>query len=146
LLEELEREATGRLTPENFNNKLLSHDLQVALIARYLFERYRPTLTMLHTQAAGQVLQEPDWRNPRRRRAVAASDQVVSVLLEVIERTKAWDTTAIIVTGDHGNTEVHTQVRPNVWLGTVRGERGRRPASARRAAARKAGDVPHRRA
>jgi predicted AlkP superfamily pyrophosphatase or phosphodiesterase len=116
LLEELEREATGRMTPENFNNKFLMHDLQVALIARYLFEQYRPTLLMLHTQAAGQVLQEPDWRNPRRERAVAASDQVVSVLLEVIERTKAWDTTAIIVTGDHGNTEVHTQLRPNVWL------------------------------
>jgi predicted AlkP superfamily pyrophosphatase or phosphodiesterase len=116
LFEELEREATGRLTPENFDNKSVIHDLQVALIARYLFERYRPTLLMLHTQSANQVLQEPDWRNPRRRRAVASSDQVVSVMLEVIERTKAWDTTAVIVTGDHGNTEVHTQLRPNVWL------------------------------
>ncbi|HEX7705796.1 MAG TPA: ectonucleotide pyrophosphatase/phosphodiesterase, partial [Thermoanaerobaculia bacterium] len=116
LFEELEREATGRLTHESFNNKSLTHDLQVALMARYLFEHYRPTLLMLHAQSANQVLQEPDWRNPRRRRAVAASDQVVSVLLEVIERTKAWETTAVIVTGDHGNTEVHTQLRPNVWL------------------------------
>jgi hypothetical protein len=125
LLEELEREATGRLTPENFNNKYLMHDLQVALIARYLFERKRPTLLMLHTQSAGQVLQEPDWRNPRRQRAVAASDQVVSLIVEVIERTKAWDETALIVVGDHGNTEVHTQIRPNKWL-IEAGLRGRR--------------------
>ncbi len=116
LLEELERDATGRLTPENFNNKWISHDLRVALIAEYLLERYQPTLLLVHTQASNQVPQEPDWRNPRRARSVAGSDQVVSMILEVIERTKAWDRTAVIVTGDHGNTEVHTQIRPNVWL------------------------------
>lgn len=115
-LEELEREATGRLSPENFNNRYLSHDLRVALLAEYLFERYRPTLLLVKTQASVQVPQEPDWRNPRRRRAIAASDQVVSILLEVIERTKTWDRTAVLVVGDHGNTEVHTQVRANVWL------------------------------
>ena len=115
-LEELEREATGRLSPENFNNKWLSHDLRVALLAEYLFEKYRPTLLLVHTQTSNQVPQEPDWRNPRRMRSVAASDQIVSIILEVIERTKTWDNTAVIVTGDHGNTEVHTQIRPNVWL------------------------------
>jgi predicted AlkP superfamily pyrophosphatase or phosphodiesterase len=115
-LEELEREATGRLSPENFNNRWLSHDLRVALLAEYLFERYRPTLLLVHTQTSNQVPQEPDWRNPRRARSVAASDQIVSIIMEVIERTKTWDTTAVIVTGDHGNTEVHTQIRPNLWL------------------------------
>ena len=115
-LEELEREATGHLSPENFNNKWLSHDLRVALLAEYLFERYRPTLLIVHTQTSNQVPQEPDWRNPRRGRSIAASDQVVSIILEVIERTKTWDKTAVIVTGDHGNTEVHTQIRPNLWL------------------------------
>lgn len=124
-LEELEREATGRLSPENFNNKWLSHDLRVALLAEYLFERYRPTLLLVHTQTSNQVPQEPDWRNPRRARSVAASDQIVSIILEVIERTKTWDDTAVIVTGDHGNTEVHTQFRPNLWLMEA-GLRGKR--------------------
>jgi hypothetical protein len=124
-LEELEREATGRLSPENFNNKWLSHDLRVALLAEYLFEKYRPTLLLVHTQTSNQVPQEPDWRNPRRMRSVAASDQIVSIILEVIERTKTWDSTAVIVTGDHGNTEVHTQIRPNLWLieAGLRGQR-----------------------
>lgn len=123
-LEELEREATGRLSPANFNNRWLSHDLRVALLAEYLFEKYRPTLLLVHTQTSNQVPQEPDWRNPRRARSVAASDQVVSLILEVIERTKTWDRTAVIVTGDHGNVEVHSQIRPNVWLmgGGLRGE------------------------
>ena len=115
-LEELEREATGRLSPENFNNRWISHDLRVALLAEYLFERYRPTLLLVHTQTSNQVPQEPDWRNPRRGRSVAASDAVVSVLVEVLERTRTWGDTAVIVTGDHGNTEVHSQIRPNLWL------------------------------
>jgi hypothetical protein len=125
LLEELEREATGRLSPENFNNKWLSHDLRVALLAEYLFERYRPTLLLVHTQTSNQVPQEPDWRNPRRGRSVAASDQIVSIIMEVLERTRTWDRTAVIVTGDHGNTEVHTQIRPNLWL-IEAGLRGRK--------------------
>ena len=116
LLEELEHDAAGHLSPENFNNKWISHDLRVALIAEYLFERYRPNLLLVHTQSSVQVPQEPDWRNPRRARAIAASDQVINMILEVIERTKTWDTTTVIVAGDHGNTEVHTQIRPNLWL------------------------------
>jgi hypothetical protein len=123
LLDELEREAAGRLTADNFSNRLLAHDLRLAAMAAYLFEKYRPTLLMVHTQATVQVPQEPDWRNPRRARAVAASDQVVSLLLEVVERTRAWDRTAVIVTGDHGMMEVHTQLRPNHWLA----EAGLRP-------------------
>jgi len=123
LLDELEREAAGRLTADNYSNRLLAHDLRLAAMAAYLFERRRPTLLMVHTQATVQVPQEPDWRNPRRARAVAASDQVVSLLLEVVERTRAWDRTAVVVTGDHGMMEVHTQLRPNLWLA----EAGLRP-------------------
>lgn len=116
LLAELEREATGRLHAENFSSKLLAHDIRLASMAAYLFERYRPNLLLVHVEGVVQIQQEPDWRNPRRVRAVACADVVVSLLLELIERTEAWDHTAIIVTGDHGMTEVHTQLRPNVWL------------------------------
>jgi Type I phosphodiesterase / nucleotide pyrophosphatase len=125
LFEELERDATGRLSPENFNNKWISHDLRIALIAEYIFERYRPNLLLVHTQSSNQVPQEPDWRNPRRARSLSASDQILSMILEVVERTKTWDETAVIATGDHGNIEVHTQIRPNVWL-TEAGLRGGR--------------------
>jgi hypothetical protein len=116
LMAELEREATGRLHTDNFSSKLLAHDVRLASMAAYLYERYRPTLLLVHVEGVVQIQQEPDWRNPRRVRAIACADLVVSLLLELIERTEAWDHTAIIVTGDHGMTEVHTQIRPNVWL------------------------------
>jgi hypothetical protein len=124
LLQEFEREATGPLTVDNFSSKLLAHDARLASMAAYLYERYRPTLLLVHVEGVVQIQQEPDWRNPRRARAIACADVVVSLLVEIIERTEAWDHTAIIVTGDHGMTEVHTQVRPNVWLADA----GLRPA------------------
>jgi hypothetical protein len=34
----------------------------------------------------------------------------------IMEVIKTWDETAVIVTGDHGNVEVHTQIRANLWL------------------------------
>jgi hypothetical protein len=123
LMAELEREAAGRLHLGNFSSKLLAHDIKVASMAAYLYETYRPTLMLAHLEGVVQIQQEPDWRNPRRIRAIAAADVVVSLLLEIIERTDAWGHTAIVVTGDHGMTEVHTQVRPNVWLA----EAGLRP-------------------
>jgi hypothetical protein len=116
LLVELEREATGRLHIDNFSSKLLAHDVRLASMASYLYERHRPTLLLVHVEGVVQIQQEPDWRNPRRVRAIACADVVVSLLLEVIERTDAWERTSIIVTGDHGMTEVHTQLRPNVWI------------------------------
>jgi hypothetical protein len=116
LMQELEREATGRLHVDNFSSKLLAHDVHLAQMAAYLYERYRPTLLLVHVEGVVQIQQEPEWRNPRRVRAIACADVVVSLLVELIERTEAWNHTTIIVTGDHGMTEVHTQVRPNVWL------------------------------
>jgi hypothetical protein len=116
LLQELEREATGRLHTGNFSSKLLAHDVHLAQMAAYLFERYRPTLLLVHAEGVVQIQQEPDWRNPRRVRAIACADLVVSLLVELIERTDAWPHTTLIVTGDHGMAEVHTQVRPNAWL------------------------------
>jgi predicted AlkP superfamily pyrophosphatase or phosphodiesterase len=116
LFDELEREATGRLDIDNFSSKLLAHDARLAAMASYLYRRHHPTLLLVHAEGAVQIQQEPDWRNPRRLRAIAGADQVVSHLLEAVEREDGWDRTAVIVTGDHGMMEVHTQLRPNVWL------------------------------
>ncbi|HEX6307083.1 MAG TPA: ectonucleotide pyrophosphatase/phosphodiesterase [Longimicrobiales bacterium] len=123
LLPELEREATGRLHIDNFSSRLLAHDVRLAAMATYLFDRYRPNLMLVHVEGVVQILQEPDWRNPRRLQAIACADVVVALLAELLDRTGAWDHTTLIATGDHGMTEVHTQVRPNAWLA----EAGLRP-------------------
>jgi hypothetical protein len=115
-LDELEREATGRLRLGNFSSKLLAHDVRLAGMASYLYETHRPTLSLIHCEGVVQIQQEPDWRNPRKMRAIAAADLVASLVVEVVEKSESWHDTTVIVCGDHGMTEVHTQIRPNVWL------------------------------
>ncbi len=116
LLAELEREAAGKLKVDNFSSDLLAHDLRLAAMAAYLFEQHRPTLLLVHLEAVVQIPQRTGWGSPRRASAIACADVVVASLLEAIERAGARDDTAIVVAGDHGMTEVHTQLRPNVWL------------------------------
>jgi predicted AlkP superfamily pyrophosphatase or phosphodiesterase len=87
LMQELEREATGRLHVDNFRSHLLAHDIRLGCMAAYLYDRYRPNLMLVHAEGVVQIQQEPDWRNPRRNRAIAGADVVVSLLVELIERT-----------------------------------------------------------
>ncbi|HET8654656.1 MAG TPA: ectonucleotide pyrophosphatase/phosphodiesterase [Longimicrobiaceae bacterium] len=114
---EIEREATGRLRPETFDNRRIASAIRVGMIGAYLFERYRPALLLVHTQPTTQVMQDPGWwTDPRKQRAVAASDRAISEILETVKRLGLRERTAFMIVGDHGMRSVHTQLRPNVWL------------------------------
>ena len=116
LFEEIEREATGVLHPEEFRLGSLARDDRVGDIAAYLFERYRPTLLLVHLIGTDHLQHEQGRANPRLRRAVGAADRALGTVLEAVERAGLRDRTAFIVTGDHGTSEAHTTLRPNVWL------------------------------
>jgi predicted AlkP superfamily pyrophosphatase or phosphodiesterase len=40
----------------------------------------------------------------------------IGQIIESLERAGIKDSTAIIVTGDHGFVDIHTVLAPNVWL------------------------------
>jgi predicted AlkP superfamily pyrophosphatase or phosphodiesterase len=116
LFEELERNATGPLTGDTFAISRLVREDRVGAIGAYLFERYRPTLLLLHCIGTDHVQHELGRDNPRVRRACGAADRAISQVLETVERLGLDDRTAFVVTGDHGSSDVHSQLRPNVWL------------------------------
>jgi predicted AlkP superfamily pyrophosphatase or phosphodiesterase len=116
LFEELEREATGPLRGENFGISRLAREDRVGAIAAYLLERYRPTLLLMHCIGTDHVQHELGRLNPRVRRACGAADRAVGQVLETVERLGLCDRTAFVITGDHGSADVHSQLRPNVWL------------------------------
>lgn len=132
LIEELEREACGPLRDANFAINRLAREDRVGSIASYLFERYCPTLVMMHLIGTDHIQHEVGRDNPKTRRAVGAADRAIAQVHEAVERAKKLDTTAFIVTGDHGTADVHTLLKPNVWL--------------RRAGLLGSGDEPHWRA
>jgi hypothetical protein len=116
LFAELEREATGRLREPTFGIERLAREDRVGGMAAYLFERYRPTLLLMHLISTDHVQHDRGRNNPLTRRAVGAADRAIGQVLEVVERLGLRGRTAFVVTGDHGAADVHTELRPNAWL------------------------------
>ena len=132
LFEEIEREATGVLNAEEFQLGSPGRDDLTGHIAAYLFERYRPTLLLVHLIGADHVQHLHGRGDPRLRRAIATADRAIGTILEAVERAGLLSTTAILVAGDHGTIQAHTELRPNAWLadadlrqGTLHGGRWR---------------------
>ncbi len=116
LWDELEREATGRLTLANFNYGALCRDDHAGDIAAYLLETYLPALMTVH------LVETDDYQHNQGRdgqdvpRAVAAADRAISKMYEAAQRARILDRTAFVITGDHGFIDHQRQLRPNVWL------------------------------
>jgi len=47
---------------------------------------------------------------------VAAADRAIGEILEAIERVRLKDSTTLIIVGDHGFMDMHSVIRPNIWL------------------------------
>lgn len=116
LWEELEREATGRLTLENFNYGVLARDDRAGEISAYLLASRRPGLMTVHLVETDDF-QHRDGRGGNRvARAVAAADRAISRIVEAADRVGILERTAFVITGDHGFIEHEVRVKPNVWL------------------------------
>lgn len=116
LLEEIEREATGRLHGRNFTIDHLTRDDRVGAAAAYLLETYRPNLLLVHLIGTDHFQHEDGRESPRVELSVAAADRAVAQIHEAAERAGILERTAFVVTGDHGHIDLHTRLAPNVWL------------------------------
>lgn len=116
LFEELEREATGKLSDRTFSLGSLGREDAVGAMAAYLFDRHRPTLMLVHVIGLDHVRHRLGRENPAAARAVAAADRALARIVETIERLGLDDRVTFVVTGDHGSVDVHTTLLPNVWL------------------------------
>lgn len=116
LLEELEREATGRLSPVNFSFGRLSLDDKSSEMAAYLLATYKPNLLTLHLIGVDYFQHEQGREGDMVRRAVAALDRCISRIVDAAEQARIRERTTFLVTGDHGFVDLHTEVAPNVWL------------------------------
>lgn len=116
LVEEIERESTGPLTPENFTLGHLEQDERAGEAAAYLFRRYRPTLLALHLVETDRVQHEEGRQGPGLREALAVADAAVSRLQSTVEEAGLAERTAFVIVGDHGFVDVETALFPNAWL------------------------------
>jgi predicted AlkP superfamily pyrophosphatase or phosphodiesterase len=129
LFEEIEKNTTGKLTSDDFNADYLSMDENIARIGAYIIKTYKPNLTAIHFVCVDHFEHSEGRDGPMVRKAVEQADCGVGRILEALKAAGILDSTAIIVTGDHGFVDIHTALCPNVWLAqnglisTVNGKR-----------------------
>ncbi|HRE50880.1 MAG TPA: ectonucleotide pyrophosphatase/phosphodiesterase [Flavitalea sp.] len=118
LLDEIQREATGRLSNTDFSMQgdYIVQDQTMARIGAYLIREYKPNFISIHLSAVDHF-EHSDGRDGNMvRRAVSGVDREIRTIVESIHRAGIADSTAIIITGDHGHVDINITIAPNVWL------------------------------
>ena len=116
LFEEVQQNATGKLEGNDFNLDYLSGDENSARIAGYLIRKYKPAFLAVHLANVDHFEHEEGRDGDKVRQAVASVDRAVKTILESLQKAGIKDSTAVIVTGDHGFVDIHTSISPNIWL------------------------------
>ena len=116
LFDEIEKNATGKLTSNDFNSDYLTMDENTARTGAYIIRTYKPNLTTIHLVCVDHNEHKEGREGQLVKAAVAAADHAVGKILEAVQMAGIKDSTIIIVTGDHGFVDVHTTLAPNVWL------------------------------
>ncbi|AMR30808.1 AP endonuclease [Mucilaginibacter sp. PAMC 26640] len=116
LFEEIEREATGKLDAQKLSSDYSSADENGSRMVAYIIKKYKPNLLTFHIFAVDHAEHGEGRDGEHVRKAIAGADHAVNNILEAIEQAGIKDSTAVIVTGDHGFVNVHTALAPNVWL------------------------------
>lgn len=116
LLDELEREATGKLNHENFGAGSMNRDARTAAMTNYLMNTYKPNLMTVHLITTDYAQHATGLKSDRVSAAVGGADHAVGLILENLERNKLLDSTTVIVCGDHGFVDYSQSIAPNIWL------------------------------
>lgn len=116
LVEELEREATGRLSSQNFSFGRFNLDDKSSEMAAYLLATYKPNLLTLHLLSVDRIQHDEGREGPTLPRALATLDRGVSRIVEAAEQAGILDRTTFLITGDHGFIDLQTRLAPNVWF------------------------------
>ncbi|MBC7655041.1 MAG: alkaline phosphatase family protein [Oligoflexus sp.] len=116
LFEEIEQNATGKLTAVDLNSDFLSADENGSRMVAYLIKKHQPNLLTFHIFSVDHASHAEGRDGEMVRKAVAGADHAVGNILEAIEQAGIKENTSVIITGDHGFVDVNKSLSPNVLL------------------------------
>ncbi|WP_343693036.1 ectonucleotide pyrophosphatase/phosphodiesterase [Chitinophaga sp.] len=116
LFEEIQANATGLLEANDMDLHYLSMNENLGRMTAYLIRRYKPNLIAVHLPNTDEFEHMEGREGPGVRKAVAAADRAIGDIMEALQKAGIKDSTALIVTGDHGFVDTHSSLAPNVWL------------------------------
>lgn len=116
LFEEIQQQATGKLSYSQMNLNNLAIDENLSRMASYLLKKYKPNFTTVHIVCVDHAEHGTGRSGVEVDKALASADHAVSNILEAVQAAGIADSTTIIVTGDHGFVDINTSFSPNVLL------------------------------
>lgn len=114
--DELEREATGTIQGDDLSNSNPSKENRVAEIVAYIAKKSAPNVMTVALQHTDSYQHRYGRDHKKVRRAVSAADRAISRIVEAYENLGILEETVFLVGGDHGFSDIHTVLAPNVWL------------------------------
>ena len=116
ILDELERNACGKLDTITYQAGSLQRDGRTAAMANYLMNHYQPRLTTIHLITTDYSQHALGTQSQQLLQDMASADHAVGTIIENLRLTHRLDSTVVIVTGDHGFCDYSQTLSPNVWL------------------------------
>ncbi|RFS26685.1 alkaline phosphatase family protein [Chitinophaga silvatica] len=116
LFDEIQQNATGKLNYSQMNLNNLAIDENLSRMAAYLLKKYKPNFTAVHIVCVDHAEHSEGRNGESVYKALASADHAVSNIMEALQAAGIADSTTIIVTGDHGFSDIHTSFSPNVLL------------------------------
>lgn len=118
LWKEVQEFATGKLLPDDFSmvREEMIMDENVARMGAYMISKYKPAFTTLHLACTDHYEHMQGRDGYLVRKAIAGADRAIGTILDALVRAGIQDSTAVIVTGDHGFVNIETSFAPNVLL------------------------------
>ena len=116
ILDELERNACGRLDTITYQAGSMQRDGRTAAMANYLMNHYQPRLMTIHLITTDYSQHALGTHSEQLLQDMASADHAVGSIIENLRLTHRLDSTMVIVTGDHGFCDYSQTLSPNVWL------------------------------
>jgi predicted AlkP superfamily pyrophosphatase or phosphodiesterase len=116
LFEEVQQKATGQMEAVDLNINHSKIDENIGRIGAYLFRTYKPSLLTIHLPGVDHAEHSQGRSGQLVKAAIANADRVVGSIWETVTLAGMADSTAIIITGDHGFVNVSKALSPNVLL------------------------------
>lgn len=116
LYEEIEKNATGKLDSTSMNDSYFSLDENAGRMAAYIFKKYKPNFMAIHFACVDGAEHDYGRDADSVRLAIESNDRAIGEIWQAIQQSNLRDSTAIIVTGDHGFSTINQAMRPNMLI------------------------------
>ncbi|GAA4086281.1 ectonucleotide pyrophosphatase/phosphodiesterase [Mucilaginibacter panaciglaebae] len=88
----------------------------IAKIAAYIIQKSKPQLMTIHVFSVDGAEHASGRDGGRVQAAVADADEAVGIIVDALKAAGIWDSTVLLVGGDHGFYDVKKSISPNILL------------------------------